>query len=70
MMRDSESTYLVIYCALIFLSALTSAYLVLLLLPISFYFLPTLCTQKNQHYNIRLKQKFIPRRRAIRGPPF
>ena len=69
MMKNSESAYLIIYCALIFLLALTSTYLFLLFLPISFFFLPTLCTQKNQHYNVRLNPKFIPRHSATRGPP-
>jgi len=68
-LRNSESRALVIYCMLIFLLALVLPYLVIFLLPISFFYLPALCTQKNQHYNVPLNSKIISRSIAVRGPP-
>ncbi len=70
-LRNSESRELVIYiyCMLIFLLALVLPYLVIFLLPISFFFLPALCTQKSQHYNVTLNWKIIARSIVVRGPP-
>jgi hypothetical protein len=68
-LRNSESRAVVIYCMLIFLLALLLPYIIILLLPISFFYLPVLCTQKNQHYQVRLNSKIITRSIVVRGPP-
>ncbi len=67
--RDSESRALAAYCLLIFALALVLPYVVVFFLPISFYILPCVLTQKSQHYNSRLNSNFIPRSISMRGPP-
>ncbi|MCP5104838.1 MAG: hypothetical protein GY950_15740 [bacterium] len=68
--RDSESRCLAFYCCLILLLALILPYVIIFFLPISFFLLTTLRTWKNQHYNVHLNSKIIPRPVAVRGPPF
>jgi uncharacterized Tic20 family protein len=68
-LRNSESRELTIYCTLIFLLAMVLPWVVIIFLPISFFFLAALCTQKNQHYNVPLNLKIISRRIVARAPP-